>query len=655
MDAVDDHMTPEASTSSRVANPLAHRSRATAHQRDLSEPLSTTGHGLKRKHSSSTSATPTNAPSPALQSTTDDINLTTSANLPMTTTTTAPSTTTANAITAMLQNAPTIAPLPYLVPSTSYATQFNTLNHEFYMTRGRPSTRNGYRYLTCGPSDQNKQQQQQLEQLQLETSNPATTTTPVPVQRMIENLPQTVRFSWEDRSNYTLLTQDAKTLTAERGWRAARVNVPLRQGNWYWEIKAERCGGQIAKKSNSVNGGTSEGGEGSWTRIGVGRREAPLNAPAGFDGYSYAYRDKNGESVTLSRPTPYGIEYKSGDTIGVYLSLPQREPPTDRRDPARIVRKRLPIRYKGQLYFELLEYSSTKEMDDLTADPANKVREIVQEIKKAEPGKKQPIQPEIIEPPIRNLTKLEKSKLVFFVNGQCQGVAFENLFDYVPLKATRLHRDRVNSTDPRLNWHDDGTLGYYPFVSVFNGAIATINPGPDFEFPPPNDIESLLLSSPKPPKTSTIQDPTATIQIDDQGKEKQLPDRQWKPLNERYIEFLNEQKHLDELDQQQAIEILKEQIEKNKIKQDQSSLVQNSTSSVPTRGGKRSKSSMSSALASVVPVVAATPTPPLQDTVVPQFNDIAQRLGAVKDVTSLDGSLTATPTESMFEETTIPM
>ncbi|KAK4047120.1 transcription factor, contains a PHD finger motif [Microbotryomycetes sp. JL201] len=517
---------------------------AQVHSEQRAEPAN-----LKRKHSSS--ATPT-AASPAPQhasaSLADDARASTS---------------------AAAAAPPAVAPMPDLVPPP-VTTSLPPSNYQFFATRGRPSTRNGYRYLTCGPSP----------------TKPVVPL-PVPFQRMIENLPQGVRYSWEDRSSFSYLTQDAKTVTADKGWRAARANVPLREGNWYWEIQIERGGGEPAR-------GRSEG---SWARVGVGRREASLNGPVGFDGYSYGYRDKNGDSCTMSRTQPYGKPFKSGDTIGVYISLPPRTPPANRRDPARIVRKRLPIRYKGQLYFELLEYSSTKEMDDLAADPANKIREIVREKKKAAPGKKEPVAPEVHEPPPRPLPTLPEAKIAFFLNGECQGVAHENLFDYVPLFATPLHRERAQSTDPRLNWHDDGTLGYYPFVSVFGGAIATINSGPEFEYAPPRDIEIALAQSPRPPQTAAVQDPKAAVRIDDHGVSHPEPGRHWRPLCERYVEFLAEQRHLDDLDEQQAIQTAQELAEKKRLAEE-AAAARGESHGQDVKPGKKAKTS--STLASSV-------------------------------------------------------
>ncbi|BGP16427.1 hypothetical protein JCM10213_004017 [Rhodosporidiobolus nylandii] len=406
-----------------------------------------------------------------------------------------------------------------LVPHTL---QLPETDFEFFATRSHPFNKHGYRYTACGPSPG--------------------TPLPVPPQRTIESYPPGIRWSWEDRSPFTLMTEDAETITTDKGWRAVRSNVGLREGAWYWEVKVERGGGE---------GGRDQGGQGqgSWVRVGVGRRESPLNAPVGIDGHSYGYRDKSGDAVTLAQPKPYGVPYGTSAVIGVYLSLPPRPPPStsDRRDPARIQRKRIPIRYKGQLYFEQLEYAPSKEMDELLVDPALKAfrdrqaAEAKAKAKAAAPGTKAP--PAAQQgPPLRPLSKLEGSKVAFFVNGECQGVAYEDLYDFLPLRKEKT--DEKKKKDNRLvmeNWHDDGALGYFPMASVFHGGIATINAGPDFAFPPPADIEAALRQSPHPPSTQP------------------LPNAQpWRPLSERYEAFVREQAFLDDQDEQEAIRVLLE-------------------------------------------------------------------------------------------------
>jgi len=185
-------------------------------------------------------------------------------------------------------------------------------------------------------------------------------------------------------------------------------------------------------------------------------------------------------------------------------------------------------------------------MKELLVDPAaKKAKEEELESSKskkktAAPGTKVP-PPKIDQgPPMRRLPKLEGSKIAFFVNGECQGVAFRDLFDFVPLEKHRGQnaKERAKSASRIVmeNWHDDGSTGYYPFVSVFGGGICTINPGPHFDFPPPDNIDSLLEA----------QDTETT---------KKEEAREWRPLCERYEEFYAEQTRLDDLDEMEAIRL----------------------------------------------------------------------------------------------------
>ncbi|GAA6064651.1 hypothetical protein JCM10212_005237 [Sporobolomyces blumeae] len=435
--------------------------------------------------------------------------------------------------------------------------------YTFYATRSHPFNKHGFRYTPCGPS-------------------PASPL-PTPPQRLIESEPRTVRWSWEDRSPFTYVTDDARTVTTDKGWRAVRSNVGVRQGEWYWEIKVVRGGG---------HGGRDKGGEGqgSWVRVGVGRRESPLNAPVGIDGHSYGIRDRTGDSIHLAHPTPYGRPFGSTSTIGIYLSIPPRQsnatssssssssssslgsvstrptdraPRTSRRDPARIMRKRVPILYKGSLYFEQLEYAPSKEMDELLVDPVLKAKQDEAERKKkhavAAPGTK----PRPVEsnqgPPPRRLERLHGSKVAFWIDGECQGTAFTDLFDYLPLEKPKpIHGREPKRNVNRIvmeNWHDDGMTGYFPFVSVFGGGTCSINPGPDFAYPPPDDIEATLRETDRRRRSDSGDDDRAT---NGSAQESTTTGRTWKPLSDRYAEFYEEQARLDDLDEIEAIRLLVE-------------------------------------------------------------------------------------------------
>ena len=124
------------------------------------------------------------------------------------------------------------------------------------------------------------------------------------------------------------------------------------------EVKIELGGGEMPSEWKRK--------EGSHVRLGQGRREAALNGPAGLDGYSYAVRDKIGETVRLSHPKQNGKPIKSEDVVGMYISLPPhlKPNPRDPYDSVYFKRERIAIDLKGpgQEYFESFEYAQLEGM-----------------------------------------------------------------------------------------------------------------------------------------------------------------------------------------------------------------------------------------------------------------------------------------------------
>ncbi|EAU88222.2 Set1 complex component ash2 [Coprinopsis cinerea okayama7 len=409
--------------------------------------------------------------------------------------------------------------------------------------------------------------------------------------RTIESNPTSFRVSWEDRSPFLRVTKDGLSLAGFRGFRSARCNAPVREGKWYMEVKIINGGGDRLPG----NPDSSKAKEGNHVRIGWGRRESTLNGPVGLDGYSYGYRDKTGEKVTLSRPRPYGKPFKSGDVVGMYISLPPLRKPSkkDPDDPAHFRRERIPIDLKGQEVFEILEYPVSKEMTALM-DYSGKPKDCASvpsasSKKAASAGAKPPDRTATAPanakpnaPPLRPLPILAGSKIAFFVNGECQGTAFEDVYDFLPLRQTEEQKRKAKERSRRVregvkahieNAFDDGTLGYYPMISLFNDAIIRINPGPDFDFPPPLDIDAVLEGRPQPTSEASQSEATeetspemevdtpvksepapenvsldAKMEVDSETK----PKRTWRPIIERYPEFMQEQWDLDTLEEQEA-------------------------------------------------------------------------------------------------------
>ncbi|PPQ73893.1 hypothetical protein CVT26_011725 [Gymnopilus dilepis] len=454
---------------------------------------------------------------------------------------------------------------------------------EWYKTEMIGVNRIGYRYIPAG-------------------INPPGHAVPC---RTIESNPTSFRVSWEDRSPLIKVTKDGLSLAGFKGFRSARCNAPMREGKWYMEVKILHGGGDKTSDDSKR--------EGPHVRLGWGRREAPLNAPVGLDGYSYGYRDKTGEKVTLSRPRPYGRPFGTGDVIGMYISLPPKRQPNkkDPLDPAHLKRERIPIDLKGQEVFEILEYPQSKEMAALMdySGKTTSSASVPSSNKKAANGKPTdrngpaPPSNKPSTPVLRPLPTLPGSRIAFFVNGEPQGIAFEDLYDYLPLRQTETQqknsrkRTREGVKEHRENPFDDGTLGYYPFISLFNEASVRLNPGPSFDFPPPDDIDDVLdkMGSPKSdgiaastslpssssllnleiPKEQDVKpqiDPTSQEAIPPTPPAPEPPKRTWRPACERYPEFMQEEWDFDALEEEEAkVELAKyaaaEKAEEEKRKQ----------------------------------------------------------------------------------------
>ncbi|KIS01066.1 compass component bre2 [Cryptococcus deuterogattii 2001/935-1] len=311
-----------------------------------------------------------------------------------------------------------------------------------------------------------------------------------------------VHLSLLDRSSYLRISPSLLTIYNDRGFRSCRANVSVREGTWYYEVHIDRGDGeQGARRGTGGEGGNPH------VRLGWGRREANLDTPVGCDAYSYAIRDVGGEKVHISRPKPYANKgFKTGDVVGCLITLPPRPSVEDKppSDPARIKRQRRAFNYKNQAYFESAEYTPSKEMDALIdrdgkLAAAAKAESQAQEAnggdmpkkqmgaatKNTKKGKRKP--EKAPEPVARKLEKLSSSSISFFINGECFGEAFTDLYDFTPLPSPYPpaggHGRKHHPGDEVL--HDDGTLGYYPMVSCFGRAKATCNFGPDFTHPLP--------------------------------------------------------------------------------------------------------------------------------------------------------------------------
>ncbi|KAG4973593.1 hypothetical protein JHK87_030414 [Glycine soja] len=156
------------------------------------------------------------------------------------------------------------------------------------------------------------------------------------------------------------LSEDRMSAGSTKGYRMVRATRGVVVGAWYFEIRVVKLG------------------ESGHTRLGWSTEKGDLQAPVGYDGNSFGYRDIDGSKIHEALREKYGEEgYKEGDVIGFYINLPNGEQYAPKSSQL--------VWYKGQRYV----YAQ-----DSTQDPPKLV-----------PG----------------------SEISFFKNGICQGVAFKDL------------------------------------------------------------------------------------------------------------------------------------------------------------------------------------------------------------------------------------
>ncbi|KAI9782599.1 MAG: hypothetical protein M1839_004844 [Geoglossum umbratile] len=319
--------------------------------------------------------------------------------------------------------------------------------------------------------------------------------------RQSETEPFTSCISFEDSSPHILFDQSAKQITTEKGFRMARANVGVREGRWYWECRITSGIGGTGPESAEASTGTDGQANnhtvrsGGHIRLGWARREANLEAPVGFDAYSYGLRDVAGQKVHQSRPKnffPAGEDISEGDVIGLEINLPSLamhrkvveghyNPAVDVNDDVEdhgaeapdIIRDRIPVPYKNNNYFEEVEYQPTKDLEDLM-NPSPLAASSVGNGAAAGP-------PPNPTHPLVPLRTLPNSSIKIYKNGKFVGIPFTDLLSFLPPASKPLAQP---GTREGL---DDGMLGYFPAISVYRGGAAEVNLGPDFWNPPPED------------------------------------------------------------------------------------------------------------------------------------------------------------------------
>ncbi|KAJ8112575.1 hypothetical protein ONZ43_g5362 [Nemania bipapillata] len=359
--------------------------------------------------------------------------------------------------------------------------------------------------------------------------------------RQTEPEPHGPHISFEDASTHMFFDQSGLHVTTDKGFRMARANVAVREGTWYWECKVTR--GILNNDAGTKN--ASGGKDGAYqpeshghVRIGFARREASLDAPVGFDAYSYGFRDVTGQKVHMSRPKdffPAGEDMREGDVIGLEIRLPSEHlhrkivqghynPAVDLNEEeesvaeaANIVRDRIPIRFKAHIYFEKIDYHTTKELEDLSNPSPMGTSGLGGNRQGDKPN------PNHAAPALRTLPN---SYIKVYKNGVPMGTAFTDLFAFLPPASKP--QLQVGAREGK----DDGMLGYYPAISVFRGGAVEANFGPNFWYPPPG------YTTPQAnPDTMEVDEDEDTVRV---GTPQQKKLEKTRAISERYDEQIVE-------------------------------------------------------------------------------------------------------------------
>ena len=405
--------------------------------------------------------------------------------------------------------------------------------------------------------------------------------------------PHYSRLSFEDADRNMHFATNALITTNEKGWRMVRSNACAREGTLYYEIKMHR-GVPPSGPAEQVSGS----GPQPHVRFGFARREAPLDAPVGFDGYSYGITDIRFEPMHRSRPSkffqskpkgkkgaskaslaappptitlaPEDADVKEGDVIGLELQLPSLNlhrkivsgvynpavdigdgfdaPPHTRHEPGNedeatdIIRDRIPVPYKGNSYFEIMDHVPSRPMEVYT-DRQTNLTNLSTPIPGSAASKDQLKAPPNPNHEHASLRTLPHSALRIYKNGRLIGTAFENLLAFLPPASA------PSKTMGAREGFDDGLLGYYPAVSCFWGGTAEVNFGDSaagFWCPPPR------VKSTKDNTSATAgagADDARMSNAGDRGREAWCPGRQPRPIGERYKEQVAEDVVWDVIDE----------------------------------------------------------------------------------------------------------
>ncbi|KAJ2076988.1 transcription factor, contains a PHD finger motif, partial [Coemansia sp. S100] len=206
-----------------------------------------------------------------------------------------------------------------------------------------------------------------------------------------------------------VIESDRLTVWNDKGYRMAKASHGVETGAWYFEVDVLE---PVRPEYN--------------LRVGWSQISGELQAPCGFDVFSYSVRAKPSTRFHAAIGSPYGEEYGPGDTLGVLIYLPA------------------------------LDDDETQDLADRKWRPGERYRQFTY----SRPESQRPHNADTELPP---LPVLAGSELVYFKNGKCLGPAFQKLYlgKYYPAISsymggkTRINLGPTFKYPPPPTWHKD--------------------------------------------------------------------------------------------------------------------------------------------------------------------------------------------------------
>uniref|UniRef100_H2YKJ0 B30.2/SPRY domain-containing protein n=1 Tax=Ciona savignyi TaxID=51511 RepID=H2YKJ0_CIOSA len=258
-----------------------------------------------------------------------------------------------------------------------------------------PFNKDGYRYILAEPDPH----------IPDNDPDPDCPGKPIPGKLYRQWLHKNVLLSLHDRAPQLKVSDDRRSVTGEKGYSMIRASHCVKEGGWYYEATI------------------TDMPEGSATRLGWSQKLGNLQAPLGYDKFSYSWRSRKGTRFHQSKGKHYSDGYNKGDILGFYFYLPPSKSSKTLEDTCK---DNALIKFKSFFYFE------EKDEVDLTE---------------------------------KSLKPAKGAFMEFFKNGKSQGIAWKDeIFSgtYYPcLSIYKAATVKVNF-GPKFKFYPPRTLPYKP-------------------------------------------------------------------------------------------------------------------------------------------------------------------------------------------------